>query len=744
MKFRTFVTIGIITVGISVVMPWNQASSVKAVTPNLVADIASYQPSSLDFFRALKSKGVVAVTIKLTEGSDSEIGGSGYVNPRAQDQIANAQKSGLKVNVYHFARFNSSKYGVNDAVNEAKFFLRTVKDYNISTNSVLALDVEDNDSKDNNSVTRDINSFQNYIKSNSSYQKVVTYSMRSWFNSASNLNSYDPNGKNVINVGQLIDQNIWLAEYGVNDNTYPAGTWQYTSTFNSGYIGATAMDMSYDYSGFMSQTDIYDTVNSNTEFISNATLNKATLKASITNNQLRYLNSANTIYLLNQSVDIKRSAVMANGDKYYLIAQNGNSICWVPDNAIKLTSNYQLRISSQPSKFNKLGRITTGADKFTVNGAYLKQVDGTSNYLKGQEVELKQQLMTSDGTVYYLLAQNNNGICWVNSNTVEVLDGKKIISQTSMNNQLAQLNLGSDKYSASGTTLLQVSGTTNYLLGKTLQIKKKIITIDDEVYYLLAQNNNGICWVSAKYVHLLTSEAIHSYEMFSTSAKVNSTTNKYSVKNNQITEVSGTTAYLKNKVITVREKVVTVTGKVYYLMTENGNGICWIPSNSLTLLNNSYVSNLIPTQQIGMLIRESDKYSVSNNQLQKVNGTTSYLLNRSIQFTQRVVAGDGKNYYLYSENGHGVCWIPSEYISFYSDKTVANIQTQGLELTVKKITQKYTEKNMTLSAVLGTTGYLVNQKVNIAKVATTSDNQKFYLIVVNNHGVCWVNSEAFE
>ncbi|MYU97227.1 hypothetical protein FYM89_07635 [Lactobacillus salivarius] len=36
---------------------------------NLVADVASFQPEDLGFFKALASQGVKAVIVKLTEGS---------------------------------------------------------------------------------------------------------------------------------------------------------------------------------------------------------------------------------------------------------------------------------------------------------------------------------------------------------------------------------------------------------------------------------------------------------------------------------------------------------------------------------------------------------------------------------------------------------------------------------------------------------------------------------------------------
>lgn len=59
---------------------------------DLMADVSSYQPDTKEFFQALKDKGVKAVVVKITEGSNP---GSAYVNPKANNQIKNARAAGL-------------------------------------------------------------------------------------------------------------------------------------------------------------------------------------------------------------------------------------------------------------------------------------------------------------------------------------------------------------------------------------------------------------------------------------------------------------------------------------------------------------------------------------------------------------------------------------------------------------------------------------------------------------------------
>lgn len=197
---------------------------------DLVADVSSYQPDSKEFFQALKDKGVKAVIIKITEGSNP---GSAYVNPKAKSQINNARAVGLRVHAYHYAKFN----GVSDAQAEADWFVKNAKKLGIGSDSVMVLDYEDHATARANG-TADINAFIQRVKS-AGYPKTDIYSMRSWFQDGH------------IDRKKIIPKNVWVAAYGTDkpglDNV---GTWQYTSEFP---VGGVKIDMSYDFSGFYSQ-----------------------------------------------------------------------------------------------------------------------------------------------------------------------------------------------------------------------------------------------------------------------------------------------------------------------------------------------------------------------------------------------------------------------------------------------------------------------------------------------------------
>jgi GH25 family lysozyme M1 (1,4-beta-N-acetylmuramidase) len=195
----------------------------------LVMDVASYQPSDLAFFKEAANKGVKAVIVKLTEGSEN---GDHYVNPKAAEQISNAKAAGLLVHGYHYAKFN----GVKDAQDEAEWFTKNAKLLGMTAESVMALDIED--SSNQYYATDDANAFIQRVKDRG-YPNTDVYSMASWFWAGRLVPS------------QLIAKNLWVANYGVDspglDNV---GLWQYTSSF---VISNAKVDMSYDFNGFYTQ-----------------------------------------------------------------------------------------------------------------------------------------------------------------------------------------------------------------------------------------------------------------------------------------------------------------------------------------------------------------------------------------------------------------------------------------------------------------------------------------------------------
>lgn len=199
-----------------------------------VADISSYQHSNVIFMKQLKQY-ASSLIVKLTEGSAS---GSAYFNPKAIDQVSNGFEVFDTVGVYHYFRGNSQRYGANDPVNEAKWFYTKIKELGFNTDTVCAIDVEDQCLQDQ--VTADINLFLGYLWAKG-YHKLIVYASGSWFTSG-----------RIIRTQLYQHVPIWVAAYGVNqpgvDNVQ---AWQYSDNGHG-----LAVDFSYDFTGELTGTSI--------------------------------------------------------------------------------------------------------------------------------------------------------------------------------------------------------------------------------------------------------------------------------------------------------------------------------------------------------------------------------------------------------------------------------------------------------------------------------------------------------
>ena len=96
----------------------------------LGADISHYQV--ITDWKAFASK-INFVYIKATEGSAA---GSAFVDPKMDSHFKGAKSQGLPRGFYHFARYVS----VKDAIEEAKWFVQHIKDYDFTLPPVLDLE----------------------------------------------------------------------------------------------------------------------------------------------------------------------------------------------------------------------------------------------------------------------------------------------------------------------------------------------------------------------------------------------------------------------------------------------------------------------------------------------------------------------------------------------------------------------------------------------------------------------------
>lgn len=183
--------------------------------PKIVIDLASYQGSSVSYFKTFKAHGVDAAMVKLTEGTN-------YLNPKASAQVTNAYKVFGAVGAYHFFHGNGTA--------EARYFLAWVRKFGLDKSTVLAIDVEASGLPYN--TTPQVNVFLRYLI-NAGYKNVITYGSGSWFNSGR------------IKRSSLVDKHIWVAAYGVSQpGVANANAWQFSDRWHG-------VDASYDFDGFI-------------------------------------------------------------------------------------------------------------------------------------------------------------------------------------------------------------------------------------------------------------------------------------------------------------------------------------------------------------------------------------------------------------------------------------------------------------------------------------------------------------
>lgn len=200
-------------------------------------DVSSYQPNiSVDTYKLMKSRGVKGVVVKLTEGTN-------YRNPYAAQQIANAQKAGLKVSAYHFSRFQNK----SQAEAEARYFAAYANELGLPKSTVMVNDIESSDCN-NGYATANSVYFALELINDCDFTTVLHYGYQSWFDTG------------VLNASKLGSNSIWIASYpytpSKNDLWFKGQyeAWQFSSTMSVPGYTANTFDANIDYTGRFTQT----------------------------------------------------------------------------------------------------------------------------------------------------------------------------------------------------------------------------------------------------------------------------------------------------------------------------------------------------------------------------------------------------------------------------------------------------------------------------------------------------------
>lgn len=204
---------------------------------SLFCDVSSYQRDDLGFFQDMKNHGVQGVVVKLTEGSED---GTAYVNPKAYNQVANSLKAGLKVSLYHFARYTSD----GDARNEARFFVKHANYLKQALGDFSPVMVSDMEVRTGANLNTATHAFLEEVKA-AGFNKLAVYSYVSFCQSGL-LNSHYFDDLGAI---------FWIAGYGVQNLVIDnASAWQFSDgQMQFGAETYFGVDTSYDFGGWFTE-----------------------------------------------------------------------------------------------------------------------------------------------------------------------------------------------------------------------------------------------------------------------------------------------------------------------------------------------------------------------------------------------------------------------------------------------------------------------------------------------------------
>ena len=215
-------------------------------------DVSSYQDwMTFDDFRRLRSVGVRTVVVKVSEGT-------GYLNPKAASEIIYARQAGMKVAVYHYAKFRDSGSGWNEGRHMADCLNRL----GLPKNVLVFADMEhktEPGGRISSQIVPALQSFWNALNG-SGYRNHAVYTYESYLSELAKFNR----GSITSTVGG--NRNTWLAQYPFqpyrncaferNHRNQGYGAWQFSSTSQLSWKRKVNgwnkyIDLSHDYNGLL-------------------------------------------------------------------------------------------------------------------------------------------------------------------------------------------------------------------------------------------------------------------------------------------------------------------------------------------------------------------------------------------------------------------------------------------------------------------------------------------------------------
>lgn len=190
-------------------------------------DVSRYN-GSIDW-KKVKESGIEFAVIRSSIGLESDTYGQ---DRRFAYNATEAYNAGLKVGAYHYLKATS----VNEAREEAKFFIEVIKPYTLEYPVWLDFEDPDQESLSKDTLTEMAKVFMDELRNAGYYPMLYTY--RNWL-------------RDRMDMTKLSDYDVVIAEWR-DAPTYTGsnfGIWQYTSEGHvSGIPGEVDLDISYkDY-----------------------------------------------------------------------------------------------------------------------------------------------------------------------------------------------------------------------------------------------------------------------------------------------------------------------------------------------------------------------------------------------------------------------------------------------------------------------------------------------------------------
>lgn len=355
---------------------------------------------SVEEYKVIRSYGIKGVAVKLTEGT-------GYRNPEAKNQVANAKAAGLVVSAYHYSWFENEAR----ARKEAQYFSQMANELGLPKSTLMINDLEDGKIKYKDNHTKNAKAFENELN-RLGYSRVNHYLGLHWINEK----RIDPN--------QLGREKVWVAAYPFTPTLTQYhtqyGAWQWSSKMTfPGVHGV--FDISSDYQGSYLSEEQNEPLPPQGSYISDGRYIEITKKGYSTwsNFDWKYRNKTDNLY--KKKFQAKGRYQHQNGATYFSLYDADGK--WYGYLNAEATSD----LKGPEGNYLSDGRyVSISKDNYTVwNNLNFSKVKAQTKDLYQKTYQAKCRYEHFNGDTYYSLYDNKGTwLGYLNVRAAKTIDSK--------------------------------------------------------------------------------------------------------------------------------------------------------------------------------------------------------------------------------------------------------------------------------------------------------------------------------